>query len=149
MVCIVSKQGWKSIWNLLTLQIILHIATLFWKRNNISSERIAHYTKGVVGAILDHYCVCVMFFYLQKHLFVMSLISQSMSASFIYLGPSWAWSYGSWIYNYLWNQCISLLTLWVQILLRLCVLDITVCDKVCLTCDRSVVFSGHPGFVHQ
>jgi len=24
-------------------------------------------------------------------------------------GPSWSWSYGSWIYNYVCNQCISLL----------------------------------------
>jgi hypothetical protein len=23
-------------------------------------------------------------------------------------GPSWSWSYGSWIYNYLCNQCLSL-----------------------------------------
>jgi hypothetical protein len=30
-------------------------------------------------------------------------------------GPSWAWSYGSWIYNYLCNQCLSLLKLWVRI----------------------------------
>jgi len=22
-------------------------------------------------------------------------------------GPSWSWSYGSWIYNYLCNQCLS------------------------------------------
>jgi len=22
-------------------------------------------------------------------------------------GPSWSWSYGTWIYNYLCNQCIS------------------------------------------
>jgi len=21
-------------------------------------------------------------------------------------GPSWSWSYGSWIYKYLWNQCL-------------------------------------------
>jgi hypothetical protein len=33
------------------------------------------------------------------------------------LGHSWLWSYGSWIYNYLCNQCISPLKLWVQILL--------------------------------
>jgi len=29
--------------------------------------------------------------------------------------PSWSGSYSSWIYNYLCNQCISPLTLWVQI----------------------------------
>jgi len=30
-------------------------------------------------------------------------------------GPSWWWSYCSWIYNYLCNQCLSPLTLWVRI----------------------------------
>jgi hypothetical protein len=29
-------------------------------------------------------------------------------------GPSWAWSYGGWIYNYLCNQCLSPLMLWVE-----------------------------------
>jgi hypothetical protein len=30
-------------------------------------------------------------------------------------GKSWSWSYGSWIYNYMCNQCLSPLTLWVRI----------------------------------
>jgi hypothetical protein len=30
-------------------------------------------------------------------------------------GPSWLWSYSSWIYNYLCNQCLSPLKLWVRI----------------------------------
>jgi hypothetical protein len=38
-------------------------------------------------------------------------------------GPSWSWSYGSWIFNYLCNQCLSPLTLWVRIQLRRGVLD--------------------------
>jgi len=46
-------------------------------------------------------------------------------------GLSGSLSYGSWIYNYLCNQCLSLLMLWVQILLRWGVLDTTLCDKVC------------------
>jgi hypothetical protein len=29
--------------------------------------------------------------------------------------PSWLWSYGGWIYNYLYNQCLSPLKLWVRI----------------------------------
>jgi len=42
---------------------------------------------------------------------------------------SWPWSYGSWIYNYLCNQCLSPLMLWVRILIReRCT---TLCDKVC------------------
>jgi hypothetical protein len=45
------------------------------------------------------------------------------------LGPSWAWSYDSWIYNYLYNRCLSPLMLWVQISIR--VKCTTLCDKVC------------------
>jgi hypothetical protein len=40
-------------------------------------------------------------------------------------------SYGSWINNYLCNQCISPLMLWVLIPLMRGVLDTTLCDKVC------------------
>ena len=45
--------------------------------------------------------------------------------------PSWPWSYGSWIYNYLCNKCISPPILWVWIPFRRGVLDTTLCDKVC------------------
>ena len=45
--------------------------------------------------------------------------------------PSWPWSYGSWIYNYLCKQCLSPLQLWMWIPLRRGVLDTTLCDKVC------------------
>jgi hypothetical protein len=61
-------------------------------------------------------------------------------------GKSWPWSYGSWIYNYLYNQCLSPL-MWVRIAIRArCT---TLCDKVSVTCDRLVVFSGSYGFLHQ
>jgi hypothetical protein len=44
-------------------------------------------------------------------------------------GPSWLWSYGCWIYNYLCNQYLSPLKLWVRISIRAsCTL---LCDKVC------------------
>jgi hypothetical protein len=46
-----------------------------------------------------------------------------------YDGPSW--SYGSWIYNYICNQCLSPLMLWVLTPPRRGVLDTTLCDKVC------------------
>jgi len=38
-----------------------------------------------------------------------------LRASMVYktLGPSWSWSYGSWVYNYLCNQFLSPLKLWV------------------------------------
>jgi hypothetical protein len=41
-------------------------------------------------------------------------------------GTSWLWSYGSRIYNYLYNKCLSPLKLWVRI-----PLDTTLYDKVC------------------
>ena len=37
--------------------------------------------------------------------------------------PSWSWSYDSWIYNYLCNQCLSPLKLWVRTPLRRGVLN--------------------------
>jgi hypothetical protein len=36
--------------------------------------------------------------------------------SYLSHGPSWSWSYGKWIFNYLPNQCLSPLKLWVRIL---------------------------------
>ena len=46
-------------------------------------------------------------------------------------GSLWSWMYGSWIYNYLCNQCLSPYTLLARISLRRGVLDTTLCDKVC------------------
>ena len=46
-------------------------------------------------------------------------------------GRRGSWSYGSWIYNYLCNQCLSPLMLWVRISLRQGVLNTTLYDKVC------------------
>jgi len=33
-------------------------------------------------------------------------------------GPSYPWSYGGWIYNYICNQYLSPLLLWVRITIR-------------------------------
>ena len=55
------------------------------------------------------------------------------------LGQSWLWLYGSWIYNYLCNQCLSPLMLWVRILIR----------ARCTTCDRSVIFSTNKTDCHD
>ena len=44
-------------------------------------------------------------------------------------GSSWSWSYGSWIYNYICDYCLSPLSLGVRIPLRRGVLDTTLCDK--------------------
>jgi hypothetical protein len=47
---------------------------------------------------------------------------------YLYMGTTWSWLYGSRIYNYLCNQCLTLCT---RIPLRRGVLDTTLCDKVC------------------
>ena len=59
-------------------------------------------------------------------------------------GPSWSWSYGSWIYNYLWNQCLSPLKLWVRIPPSRGVLDTTLCDKVGQWLAAGRLFSPWP-----
>ena len=57
-------------------------------------------------------------------------------------GLSWSWLYGSWIYNYLCNQCLSPLMLWVLISIRArCT---TLCDKVCLWLATGWWFSPGP-----
>jgi hypothetical protein len=56
-------------------------------------------------------------------------------------GLSWPWSYGSWIYNYLCNQCPSPL-MWVQLPPRArCT---TLCDKVCQWLTAGQWFSPGP-----
>ena len=53
--------------------------------------------------------------------------------------PSWPWSYGSWIYNYICNLCLSPLMLWVRILLMArCTAS---CDKVCQWLATGRLFS--------
>jgi hypothetical protein len=74
----------------------------------------------------------VLFFFFIKYgqdspLFMIQIMQFSWNYSKT-KGPSWSWSYGSWIYNYLRNQCLSLLMLRVRISIRA---RCTLCDKVC------------------
>jgi hypothetical protein len=46
------------------------------------------------------------------------------------------------IYNYLCNQYLSPLTLWIRF-------PLTMWYKLSVTCDRSVVFYGYSGFFHK
>jgi hypothetical protein len=75
--------------------------------------------------------MCVLSFILIIHYY----LGSCQITFFIYLWPSrepsWSWSYGSWIANYLYNQCLSPLTLWVRIPSRRRVLDAKLCDQVC------------------
>jgi hypothetical protein len=64
-----------------------------------------------------------------------------LSYTNICLGPSLSWSYGSWICNYLCNQCLSPLTLWVQIPhMERCIRYNILWYSLSVTCDRSVDF---------
>ena len=54
---------------------------------------------------------------------------------------SWPWSYGSWIYNYLCNQWLTPLTLWIRFSIRWGVLDTTLCEKVCQRLATGLWFS--------
>ena len=55
------------------------------------------------------------------------------------VGPSWPWSYGSWIYIYLCNQYLSRLMLWARISIRArCT---TLCDRACQWLVRGRRFS--------
>jgi hypothetical protein len=54
----------------------------------------------------------------------------------------WPLSYGSWIYNYICNQCLSPLMLWVRISIKTrCT---TLCDKVCQWLATGRWFSPGP-----
>jgi hypothetical protein len=57
-------------------------------------------------------------------------------------GPPWPWPYGSWIYNYLCNQRLSPLWLWVRISIKSrCT---TLCDKVCQWLATGRWYSSDP-----
>jgi len=66
------------------------------------------------------------------------------------IGSSWSWTYGSWVKNYLCNQCILPLKLWVRttFMARSSRYNI-MWWSLSVTCDCSVVFSGYSGFFHQ
>ena len=65
-------------------------------------------------------------------------------------GSSWLWSEGSWIYNYLCNQCISQLS-WEfeSTFMARCTRCNITWSSLSVTCDKSVVFSEYAGFLHQ
>jgi hypothetical protein len=83
------------------------------------------------------------FKYYRLYFFVPSVFSNVYLLYQIrYRGPSWPWSYGIWIYNYLCNQCISPLMLWVRIAIRTrCT---TLCNKMCQWLATGLWFSLGP-----
>ena len=60
----------------------------------------------------------------------------------------WSWSHGSWIYNYLYNQCLSPLKLWIRTPLKeRCTRYNIMWWSLSVTCDSSVFFSGYSSLV--
>ena len=83
-----------------------------------------------IWCIIDPFFIWVKFrsmIFFQILYTVKLCINRSMTAST--LGPSLPWSYGSWIYNCLCNQCLLPLMLWGWISIR--VRCTTLYDKAC------------------
>jgi hypothetical protein len=57
---------------------------------------------------------------------------------------SGSWSYGSWISNYLCNRWLSRISIMAR-----CTWYNFTWISLLVTCDRSVIFSGYSGFLHQ
>ena len=60
-----------------------------------------------------------------------------------------SWSYDSWIFNFLCNQCLSPLKLWVQVPLMGTSTCYNIMLSLSVTCGKSVVFSRYSSFLHQ
>ena len=143
-----SIRGWKSIWICNAGRPILKSMSDFYVRDICTSD-LCHFLKfsnrrpilkldcfdssinSHYGKLLHHgYCF------------------QNPLDTFtkFYQGLSWPWSYGSWIYNYLCNQCLTPLELWVWTLFTVRCTRYNM-DKVCqwlATCQWfSAVSSTH------
>jgi hypothetical protein len=62
---------------------------------------------------------------------VVFFLSISSAISLSVTGPTWSWSYCSWIYNYSSNQCLTPLTLEFEPRSWRGVIDTTLCNTVC------------------
>jgi hypothetical protein len=83
---------------------------------------------------------------LGKHISVTPQITRKITltyqSNYRTYGPSWPWSYGSLIYNYLCNQYLLPLILWVRI--SIMARSTTLCDKVCQWLAAGRWFSPGP-----
>jgi hypothetical protein len=81
---------------------------------------------GVTVSSINNYNTCIM----------------NLEVAILTYGPLWPCLHGNWIYNYLGNQCLSPLMLWVQILIRArCP---TLCNKICQWLATGRSFSPGP-----
>ena len=87
-------------------------------------------------------CMVVINIVFSKNIFAVFVLCWSHYSWLCYLyieGTSWPWSYGSWIYNCLCNQCLSPLMSWVRITIR--ARRTSLCDKVCQRLATGLWFS--------
>ena len=93
--------------------------------------------------IVDIYLYNIVHIYLHNivHIYLYYIHFYHALVLFEQSKSSWLWSYGRWIYNYICNQCLSPLTLWVLIPPRRGVHDSILCDKVCQWLATSRWFS--------
>jgi hypothetical protein len=88
------------------LVIILYDKPFLIKVHNLFSGIDSVYASFIVLLIVTLYIT----FWLWACYIINAIISEcwySYNHTFHLQGPSWSWSYGSWIYNYLCNQCLS------------------------------------------
>jgi hypothetical protein len=133
---------------LLTVQIFFEAQILFWItfliiftkiRDKVQVDKTSPFPllwiaieTFVPSQEIGWSCICVVgVWFLLSFLWVFRLDFRAVLIKLFLFGPSWSQSYGIWIYNYLCNQSLSPLALWVRIPLRRRVIDITLCDKVC------------------
>ena len=86
----------------------------------------SHYCHSFIiqdSFVIMHFRICRFVYFSKNCIFILNirfvLIYFIIWISIInpsYKGPSWSWSYGNSIYNYICNKCISPLKLWVRIL---------------------------------
>ena len=75
------------------------------------------------------------------NIYVKNMLKLHQVYIYILQRSTWLWSYGSWIYNYLCNQCLSpLMSVWISIRARYT----TLFDKVCQWLTTGRWFSPDP-----
>ena len=105
-------------------------------------------------SVCVEYCICLPFFTGPPDFiswFFIKIKEKSVLNDLIPVLPMyteglvWSWSYGSWIYNYLCNQYLLPLKLWVRTPLNSWrgVLETPLCDKVCHWLATGLWFSTH------
>ena len=94
-----------SIRYVLSMQILFITFSLSSCRSDYSL--IYEHTKKNINFVKDHLGLGLAQHFLEIH-------SRNIPVKYCFTfhkGPSWSWSYGGWIYNYLCNQCLSPITI--------------------------------------